>query len=160
MAKPAKTGKSKARAGHGRLRRISKANRQRARKGRKTLGSPILKARRLYRTYLDVPDLSPLPFSIHREGLVFPTWGDRDPPLGEYQWDKAAQEIAKAALLNGHLLLVPVRPDCVAWATCAIVRVLNLPVCVYYTSIYGCLMVTILESERPEQVGSDADDDN
>jgi len=98
-----------------------------------------------------------LPFGVHGGLDILPTWDSEDPPLREYDWSPAEVAIADTALMCGYRLTVPVRPDCIAWATCRIVRRLKSPVVVWYTRRHERLLLGVLEDDQ-NPVEEEADD--
>jgi len=97
-----------------------------------------------------------LPFAVHTESTLSPTWEDSDTrSLEEYRWSAAIAAIADAALLRGFQLSVPVLPDCVAYATCQIVRRLKTPVFVWYTARHKRLLLSLMEEDQIQEDGED-----
>ena len=92
-----------------------------------------------------------LPFAVHPSSTVNPTWADSDPPLAEYRWSAAVAAIADAALLRGCQLSVPVRRDCIAYATCQIVKTLKTPVHAWYTARHGRLLLAVMEEDQIQE---------
>lgn len=147
MAKPAKTGKSKARVGHGRLRRISKADVKRAMLSETR--RQIRRVRHRLRPY-EVAELATndLPFTVRRDTMIFPTYDGDGPRPEDYTWSAAECAIADAALRRGYRLFVRCPPDGIALYTAQMMRQLKAPVHVCWNVVHRILMLWVLEDNQ------------
>lgn len=106
------------------------------------------------------PERNPLPFQLTQSSVLTPTWDTKDPPLQHYMWTGYLLEIANAALAAGLRLVVPVRRDCIAFATCEISQRLKEPVRIWYTKRHQALVVASKreDGEESRETESDSED--
>ncbi|MGB3087765.1 MAG: hypothetical protein WBC53_08605 [Phycisphaerae bacterium] len=93
----------------------------------------------------------PLPFTMHGQGDLSPTWDNPHWPVERFgEWPDWIVNIANEVLARGYRLLVPVPLDCAPTALSLIVRQLKGRPEAWYTRDFNSLILGLPEEDLAE----------